>query len=103
MGIDLLLIINTITLIVVGKIIYSLWVNLSGFGGMLGKSLKIMSAGIFLLSIDTIIQGIQEENFYFVFGQGSYYHYLHSIITLTGFLVLGFGLASLTRLIKSMK
>lgn len=100
---DFLLIINIITLIVVGKIIYSLWVNLSGFGGMLGKSLKIMSAGIFLLSFNTIIQGIPDEYLDFLFGPGLYYNYLHGIITLAGFLVVGFGLASLTRLIKSMK
>ena len=97
------LIINIITLIVVGKIIYNLWVNLSGFGGILGKSLKIMSAGIFLLSIDTIIQAVPESNLDALFGPGLYYNYLHGIITLAGFLVVGFGLASLTRLIKSMK
>ena len=100
---DFSLIINIITLIVVGKIIHSLWVNLSGFGGMLGRSLKTMSLGIFLLSINTIIQEIPEENLDFLFGPGLYYDYLNGMITLAGFLVVGFGLASLTRLIKSMK
>ncbi|MEK7061804.1 MAG: hypothetical protein AAB957_00920 [Patescibacteria group bacterium] len=100
---DFQLIINIITLIIVGKIIYSLWVNLSGFGGMLGKSLKIMSAGIFLLSINTIIRGVPKYNLDSLFGPDVYSNYLHGIITLAGFLVLGFGLASLTRLIKSMK
>lgn len=100
---DFSFIVNIITLIVVGKIIYSLWVNLSGFGGMLGESLKIMSAGIFLLSIDIIIQGIPVEILDSLLGLGVYYNYLHGIITLAGFLVVGFGLASLTRLIKSMK
>ena len=100
---DFSLIVNMITLIFVGKIIYNLWANLSGFGGMLGRSLKTMSLGIFLLSINTIIQEIPEENLDFLFGPGLYYDYLNGMITLAGFLVVGFGLASLTRLIKSMK
>ncbi|MEK7658860.1 MAG: hypothetical protein AAB352_03300 [Patescibacteria group bacterium] len=99
-------IINIITLIVVGGIMYNLWVNMSGFGGAIGKSLKIMSAGILILAIDTIHSSIQEipgVGIDFLFGRGLYHDYFHCIITLVGFLVLGFGLASLSKLIKSMK
>lgn len=100
------IIVNLITLIVVGGIVYNLWINLSGFGGLLGKALKIIGVGIFILSIDTVHASIQEipgVGLDFLFGRGLYHDYFHCVITLLGFIVLGVGLANLAKLIKSMK
>ncbi|MEK7541108.1 MAG: hypothetical protein AAB529_02660 [Patescibacteria group bacterium] len=100
------IIINLITLIIIGGIMYNLWVNLNGFGGTLGKSLKIIGAGIFLLSIDTIHSSIQEipgVGLDFLFGQGLYHDYFDCIIRLIGFFVLGFGIVNLSKLVKTMK
>lgn len=100
------LFVQLLTLVVVGGIIYNLWVNISGFGGLLGQALKVISAGVFILSlgtIDEVIEGLTGVGSEMLLGEGLLHSVFHDGLILLGFFVIGFGLSKLTRLVKSMK
>lgn len=100
------LFVNLITLIVVGGVIYNIWVNFSGFGGSLGNALKIVAVGIFMLSVDTIdevVEGLTEVGSSTLLGEGIVHDVFHSGLMLLGFLVLGYGLGKMSKIVKSMK
>lgn len=98
--------VNLITIVIVGGVIYNIWINASGFGGSLGSAIKIMGAGIFLLSFDAIIaiiEGISGLGMSTLMGEGLAHDVAHRLLILAGFFIIGLGLSKLTKLVKSLK
>lgn len=103
-GIDLFF--ELATLVIVGGIIYNIWVTVSGFGGLIGKALKFVATGLIFLSINTLdeviehLSGVGSET---IFGTGLAHEIFHQITPLTGFIVLAAGLSMLSKIVKKLK
>lgn len=105
-GGGIVLFIQLLTLVVVGGIIYSLFVSVGGFGGLIGKALKLIGSGILVLSVSTIdevIEGLTDVGSETIFGEGVAHDIFHDGLTLLGFLLLAFGVSTLTKFVKSVK
>ena len=100
------LLVQLLTLVIVGGILYNLWVNMTGFGGQLGQAIKVIGAGVFVLSIGTIdevVEGLSGIGSETLLGDGLLHSVFHDGVILLGFFIVGFGLSKLTKLVKSMK
>lgn len=105
-GFALQVLIQLITLIVVGGILYNLLATVSGFGGLIGKALKFIGAGVLFLSLETLDQlsehiiGYGSEN---IFGEGIAHNIAHHSATLIGFFFLAWGLMNFAKIVKVTK
>lgn len=105
-GASPVLFLQLLTLVVVGGIIYNLFISMSGFGGAIGSALKVIGSGILVLSlgtIDEVVEGITGVGSELIFGEGLLHDLFHDGIILAGFLILAFGFSKLTKLVKSLK
>lgn len=100
------LVMELITLVVVGGILYSLWVGMRGFGGLIGSALKRVGVGVFLISlttIDAVIEGISGYGSETILGDGELHEFAHQLIPLAGFIILAVGLMKITKFVQSSK
>ena len=97
------LFIELLSLVVVGGIIYNLWVTISGFGGLIGAALRFVGIGIFLLALNTldgVIEGLTEVGSETLFGDGILHAVIHDGLVLVGFVILAMGLSKLSKVVK---
>lgn len=100
------LFVQLITLVVVGGIIYNLFISMTGFGGVIGSALKMIGLGVLVLAIGTIdevVEGLTGIGSETIFGEGLVHDVFHDGVVLLGFFILGFGLSKLTKFVKSVK
>lgn len=98
--------IELVTLIVIGGTIFNLWISSTGFGGLLGKVFKIVSVGIFLLSLevlDEVIEGLTSVGSETLLGDGLLHDVVHHGVVLLGFVFLAVGVSMLGKFVKSTK
>lgn len=98
--------IELLTLVVVGGIIYNVVIGSSGFGGQIGQSLKVISLGVGVLSLQTlddVIEGITDVGSETLLGDGVLHDSAHHIIILVGFFIVALGLSKLTKVVKGLK
>lgn len=100
------MVMQMLTLLVVGGILYSLWVGMRGFGGIIGSALKRVGIGIFLISLTTVdavietASGFGSEN---IFGDGELHDFVHQLVPLIGFIILAVGLLRITKFVQNAK
>lgn len=97
------LFLQLLSLVVVGGIIYNLWVTISGFGGLIGAALRYVGIGVFLLALNTldeVIEGLTEVGSETLLGNGVVHDVVHDGLVLVGFVLLAVGLSKLSKVVK---
>lgn len=99
-------VLQLITLIIIGGTLFNLWLSSTGFGGQIGAAIKTISGGIVFLSLEVLdevietLTGFGSEN---IFGEGLLHNVAHSLVVLLGFVLLSIGMAQIAKLVKTMK
>lgn len=99
------LLLELVILVFVGGILYNLWGTITSFGGLIGKSLKIIGIGIFLFSFEAIDKVLEHFQLDFVEKMlpDSGEEIFHDVLKIAGLFFLAWGLMQLTKIAKDAK
>jgi len=94
------------TALIIGGVVYSLYISMAGIGGVIGRALKIIGVGIILLSLyalDSVFNNLIDFSFIRMTDNVLANNILDHAFLQISLLFLAWGLITLTRMVKSFK